>query len=239
MSTKQKSSVRMKGYQGAMLVDARTIDLLKEESKAQYLVIPLQNRAGHPIKPQRVDEVDIEKKINRFLASLGLEDTRVRMTPEPAQWPMADGAEKKLDIFSGFEAERAGNARRLEDLRQFILADATWLPAAQLSDKAGFENKNRSAGPNTWKRRNRIFAVSVQGKDLYPRYCLDCAYQPLPVVKEILELFAGVKSGWELAYWFGTANSWLKGNKPKDWLDGDKSMLLRAVQAERQGIMHG
>ncbi|OON39745.1 hypothetical protein BTJ39_11945 [Izhakiella australiensis] len=238
MSTKEKATVRAKGYQGAMLVDARAIDELKEESRAQYLVIPVQNRSGSRIKPQLPDGADIEKKINRFLASLGLEDTRVRMAP--AQHGRSDHAdsENTLDIFAGFEAQRSKNARRQQDLREFILNDAEWLSASQLSDKAGFENKNRSAGPNTWKRRNRIFAISVQGKNLYPRYCLDLAYQPLSVVKEVLEVFADSKSGWALAYWFGTANGWLNGKKPKDLLS-DKAALLRAAQAENEGALHG
>jgi hypothetical protein len=42
-----------------------------------------------------------------------------------------------------------------------------------------------------------------------------------------------------LAFWFGTSNSWLGGSKPKDVLADDKSQLIKAAKACKDGLQHG
>lgn len=220
------------------VIDGRAVEQLKTSAQIQYLVIPVQNISGDKVRSRLPDEENIEFKINAFLHSLGLENAIFRMsvaTDPPADEESGGG----FDLFEGFDEYRAQNSRRKLSLREAVLSEAEWLDAYQLSALAGFENKNRSAGPNTWKSRNKIFAIPCNGKNLYPRYCLDEAYQPLAVVKEILDIFAGVKSGWSLASWFGTGNSWLGGAKPKDVLTDDKNRLLTAAQAAKDGIQHG
>lgn len=236
---KGKATLPTKGDSRPMVVDARFIRELKADADVQYLVIPVKNMSGGKVQSLLTDERHLEEKIQAFLASVGLEDAFVR-TNEQKRGTTSDSENNdEFDLFDGLNELRAENNRRVENLREYILADAKWLDASSLSEHAGFENKNRSAGPNTWKRRNKIFAISYKGKNLYPRYCLDEAYQPLGVIKEILTIFDNSKSGWSLAFWFGTGNSWLGGAKPKDMLTGDKSKLLRAAQAAKEGIQHG
>ncbi|KYQ94974.1 hypothetical protein AWY96_16390 [Serratia plymuthica] len=149
------------------------------------------------------------------------------------------GGGSKASIFDGFEAFRGRNEVRKQDLRQYILADSTWLTSSDLSDKAGFSNRNRSAGPNGWKQRGKIFAINVEGHDRYPAYALDEAYQPLKVLKEILSVFEGTKSPWSMASWMGTANGWLDGKKPKELLQKDPAAVLHAARKEKEGAQHG
>lgn len=239
MRVKEKLAAQSKYEQWPKVIDGQAVGKLAMDPEVQYLVIPVKNRSGRKLSARLPNENNMEEKINAFLASVGLKNTFATIVSQPSP-KQADGEEKaEFDIFDGFDEYRADNARRKENLRASVFADAQWLDAAQLSDLVGFENKNRSAGPNTWKRRNKIFAITHKGKNLYPRYCLDEAYQPLPVVKDILDIFNGSKSGWSLALWFGTGNSWLGGAKPKDRLYGDKNALIKAAQAASEGPQHG
>jgi len=219
-----------------MVIDAHAVSCLENSSEVQYLVIPVARNTSSNVSLTAGSQV-IKEKVSALLSSLGLKtafDQESHGVTEPGQ-----AKEDAFDLFEGFAEERAENSNKQETLRQFILHDAEWLAADQLSRRAGFENKNRSAGPANWKSRNKIFAIPLKGKNYYPAYCLDEAAQPLPVVKEILAIFAGAKSGWSLAFWFGTGNSWLGGVKPKDALTGPKEPLLRAARAAKDEIAHG
>jgi len=242
MSTpaKEKIAIHAKNNQWPVVIDARSVGELKTDSEVQYLIIPVKNKSGHKIQPRLPDERNLEEKIQAFLASVGLENAFFRINEKKANKRSDfERNDEEFDIFDGLEKYRAENNKKVDNLREYILSDSEWLDANKLSELVGFENKNRSAGPNTWKRRNKIFAISHKGKNLYPRYSLDDAYQPLEVVKDILDIFDNSKSGWSLAFWFGTGCSWLGGAKPKDMLMGDKDKLLRAAQAEKDGIRHG
>ena len=142
-------------------------------------------------------------------------------------------------IFAGFPEFQARNEERKQGLRQYLLADANWLTSAELSDRAGFKNRNRSAGPNGWKQRGKIFAINVEGHDRYPAYALDEAYQPLKILKDILTVFGDRTSARSIASWMGTVNSWLGGKKPKDLMKQDPAAVLHAALIEKAGAQHG
>lgn len=133
------------------------------------------------------------------------------------------------------------NTARLEQLRRHILEDSEWLPSQEVSRRAGSsENvKNPSGLPNRWKRTGRIFALSFEGKDLYPAYGLDIGGQPLPLMKKIITLFGELKTPWTLAVWFGTPNSWLGNEKPKDLMASAPQKVLEAAQRAKEGPVHG
>ena len=89
---------------------------------------------------------------------------------------------------------------------------------------------------NYWKRDGRIFSVSHEGKEYFPRYEFDALYQPLPVIQDILQVFGPVDP-WKIAAWFHFPNGWIvepgpEGPKPvapKDALDRRED-LLNAVK---------
>jgi len=133
------------------------------------------------------------------------------------------------------------NTAKLEQLRKHILDDSEWLPAQEVSRRAGSSAnvKNPSGLPNRWKRTGKIFAVSFEGKDLYPSYGLDIGGQPLPLMKKIIALFGESKTPWTLAVWFGTPNSWLGNEKPKNLVTSEPEKVLEAAQRAKEGPVHG
>lgn len=151
----------------------------------------------------------------------------------------SDNGMPVASIFAGFPEFQSRNEARKQDLRQYLLEDAHWLTSAELSDRAGFKNRNRSAGPNGWKQRGKIFAINVEGHDRYPAYALDEAYQPLKILKDILTVFGDGTSAWSVASWMGTANSWLDGKKPKDVMKKEPVAVLHAALIEKAGAQHG
>ncbi|MBE8597149.1 hypothetical protein IQ209_11675 [Xenorhabdus sp. BG5] len=128
---------------------------------------------------------------------------------------------------------------RIEALKNSILEESNWLPACKLSQSAGFSLLNPSATPNRWKKAKKIFAVSVKGKDLYPQYALDEGGLPIPILKNIIEVFDGKKTSWGIAIWFNTPNSWLGKEKPKDVLINRPNDVLNAAKQEAEGPWHG
>lgn len=133
------------------------------------------------------------------------------------------------------------NNHKINILKDEILLDGPWLLAREVSERAGSGSaiKNPSAVPNRWKQSKKIFAIPSEGKDLYPAYALDEGGQPLPVIKRILQIFDNTKTPWSLAFWFGSANSWLSSQKPKDLLTIKPDAVVNAAIKEKEGPIHG
>ena len=225
------------------LFSGQQLRTLAAEESASYLVVNVDRLKGSIPAEQGHDEAarkKLEKLINnpRLDPSLALaffEIARNLLLPSRtrARAPESDS------IFNGFSQYRAANEQRKLDLRASILAEGQWLSSRELSDKAHFTNANRSAGPNAWKRRGRTFAISVEGQDRYPDYAFDEAWQPLPVIKQILVIFDGTRSPWSLAAWFTSHNGWLGGRRPKDLLISDPQAVIAAAQQASVGALHG
>ncbi|MCT8341362.1 MULTISPECIES: DUF2384 domain-containing protein [Photorhabdus] len=130
------------------------------------------------------------------------------------------------------------NEARLEKLKNQILTDSKWLTASELSRLTGSKSINSSAAANRLKKSKKIFALPINGKDLFPLYALDEGGQPLPVIKNVIELFKN-KTPWSIAIWFGTPNSWLSNKKPKDLLLTQLDDVYMAAKEEVEGPRHG
>jgi len=129
---------------------------------------------------------------------------------------------------------------RLKTIRA-ILEDGEWLTAEELNALQPNPPAQKSQPASDWKRRGRVFSVSHGGRDYYPRYGFDEAFQPLPVIRDVLKAFGEMADTWKIAAWFQFPNGWISkpgtgGEEPvapKDALD-QREALLRAVAA-RQG----
>ena len=132
-------------------------------------------------------------------------------------------------------------AKMMSEARTAVLKTEDFVTASAIAEAAQYSTKNPSSQPNRWKRARQIFAVSHKGVDLYPLYALDRdqEFRPLPIVREVLELFGDKKSAWETAFWFASVNSYLKNKKPKDVLRSAPEAVLKAAQAEVVGVQHG
>lgn len=129
--------------------------------------------------------------------------------------------------------------QRLQTLRE-IFEEEQWLTAEMLNRLQPEPPSNRSLPASDWKRRGRIFSVAFGGKEYFPRYEFDAAYQPLPLMKEILAAFGTVADTWKIAAWFHYPNGWIaepgpKGVKsiaPKDALDR-RDDLMKALEKRK------
>jgi hypothetical protein len=117
-----------------------------------------------------------------------------------------------------------------------IFEEEDWLPAEEINAIHAAFPGARTHPASDWKRRGRIFSVPYRGKDYYPRYQFDTMYQPLPVIKDILDAYGEHADPWSLAAWFHFPNSWIVKDgaagpvpmAPKDALDRSDDVLAAA-----------
>ena len=100
--------------------------------------------------------------------------------------------------------------RRAQTMCQ-VFAEGDWLTPEQVNALQAMPPKNRSQPTSDWKRRGRLFAVSSGGREYFARYQFDAMYEPLPVIRRILNAFSDVADPWALAAWFHYPNAWLQG----------------------------
>jgi hypothetical protein len=139
-----------------------------------------------------------------------------------------------------FSPNKIIEARMLATARTAILESGDFVKASEIAHAAHYSTKNPSSQPNRWKRNRQIFAVEYKGVDLYPLYALDRQddLKPLPIVSEVLKLFTS-KDSWQIAFWFGSLNSYLKDKMPKDLLLSEPQEVLKAAEFEALGLQHG
>jgi len=109
-----------------------------------------------------------------------------------------------------------------------VFRQGVWLSAETLSH----------AGD--WKSQGRIFSVILDGKEYFPRYEFNALFQPLPVIRDILNAFGAVDDPWKIAVWMHFPNGWIteprpEGPKPvapKDALDRPED-ILKALKKRR------
>jgi hypothetical protein len=122
-----------------------------------------------------------------------------------------------------------------------LLASQDFVTASDIASLGNFSVEDPNFHLDHWKRLRLTFAIHHNGSDYYPLYTLDPAngYRPLPVVADVLQIFAESKDSWGVAFWFGSVNSYLSSRRPQDVLNTDRESLLRAARAESEGFQHG
>lgn len=122
-----------------------------------------------------------------------------------------------------------------------VLNGAEWLTASEIAEHAGFGTRNLLAQLNTWKDKDAIFSISHAGAEYFPGYGFDKqnGYEPFTVMAKILTILGESKSGWGLAYWFWSPNSYLGGSRPQNMLVLHPDKVIAAAQAEANGIQNG
>lgn len=118
---------------------------------------------------------------------------------------------------------------------ELVLQGTEWLTAEQVAEfrstvqHARAPAVNRANLANRWKGDSRVFAISRGGKDYFPRYVFDEAFEPVPAVRRIVQLFGG-RSGWALAAWFESPSSFLGGRRPRELLHADPERVIAAAE---------
>jgi hypothetical protein len=130
------------------------------------------------------------------------------------------------------------NAKLIEELAlrqktmQAVFHDGEWLPAEVINALQQSPPSNKSHPASDWKRRGRIFSVSLDGKEHFARYQFDSMYQPLPIIKEILQEIGEVADTWKIAAWFHYPNGWIADAK-----DGDKPVAPKDALDRRDDVL--
>jgi hypothetical protein len=80
--------------------------------------------------------------------------------------------------------------------------------------------------------RRRIFSIRHDGQELIPLFQFDDRGRPLPVVHELLEIFAKyfARTDWDNALWFVAANDWLDGASPLELLLEEPILVKDAAE---------
>jgi hypothetical protein len=124
--------------------------------------------------------------------------------------------------------------QRMRTLRQ-VFAEGDWLTSEQLNSLQDAPPKSKSQPASDWKRRGRVYSVGRGGREYFARYQFDAMYEPLPVVRDVLEAFGHVADPWVLAAWFHYPNGWIVGADgvpaaPKDALDRRDDVVRAALK---------
>jgi len=124
--------------------------------------------------------------------------------------------------------------QRMRTVQQ-VFVEGEWLSAEDLNALQAAPPKNKSQPASDWKRRGRIFGVSRGGREYLARYQFDAMYQPLPVLREVLDAFGEVADPWVLAAWFHYPNAWITDAQgapvaPKDALDRRDEVINAALK---------
>lgn len=132
-------------------------------------------------------------------------------------------------------------ASMLVQARKAVLESGDWLSAADVAQLAGLSSRNPSAQPNKWKKQGQLFAIHHGGVDYFPGYGLDkdIGFRPAKALAKIIQIFAGRKDSWGMAYWFRSQNSFLGGKRPQDLLACSPERVIAAAQDEVEEIAHG
>jgi hypothetical protein len=145
--------------------------------------------------------------------------------------------ERLLDAFTPQQVPPAPAAllqtRRNVEARKQLLDEFGALRSGDIADMAGSKAENRSATANRWRHEKRIFAVRFHDTDYYPGYQFGDDGQPLPVIQDVLEVFAQKDlSDWEIALWFSTPTSAMRDRRPVDVLRQDPDDVIEAARRE-------
>lgn len=127
------------------------------------------------------------------------------------------------------------------DTKARILASGDYVRAADIVKMAGCSKSNPNAQPSKWKREGLIFTIEHNGVDYFPIFGLDPekSYKPYMALAAVLEVFAGARSGWSLAYWFAGLNSFLDDKRPQDLLARQPEQVIAAAKDATEGLQHG
>lgn len=108
-----------------------------------------------------------------------------------------------------------------------ILLEGEWLTAEQINDLQAEPPLDKRQPAAEWERTGRIYSVQFEDKVFFARYQFDAQIQPLPVVADILKVFAPAADSWQIAIWFHFPNG--EGLVPRLALDDEATLWLAAI----------
>jgi hypothetical protein len=166
----------------------------------------------------------------------------VERLPEIARIRRQQLTEKNIDALVELYLadDPVGEARRAIETdnareRARFLSDVACLTSKEVARNAGHQAANASVTGSRWKQQGRIFSVPSRGSELYPAFQFREG-QPHPIVAKILRELPKQMSPWQIAFWFISTNSWLRGAAPADRLD-DAEAVVKAAHRQSEPII--
>jgi hypothetical protein len=135
---------------------------------------------------------------------------------------------------TGNEARRAIETDNARERARF-LSEVACLTSKEVAQNAGHQAANAGVTGSRWEQQGRIFSVPSRGSELYPAFQFRDG-QPHPAVAKILRELPKQMSPWQIAFWFTSSNSWLRGVAPADRLD-DEDAVVKAAHRESEPIV--
>lgn len=124
-----------------------------------------------------------------------------------------------------YESNAKARVRFLEQWPSFT--------SKELADVAGHGSKNKSMTASRWKVKGKVFSIKHAGAEYFPSFQFEDG-QPIVAIAKVIALLGARKTGWQLAFWFTSANGWLSGKRPVDVLkDNDLVASAAAHEAEK------
>jgi hypothetical protein len=114
--------------------------------------------------------------------------------------------------------------------RRAFVSNYECLTAEAVAEETGNTARNRSAIASRWATEKKIFSVRFENKTLYPKFQFKDGI-PIPAVARVLELFADHFTGWDVAFFFTSPNSYLDGRRPVNLLKTDPERVVSLVNA--------
>lgn len=180
----------------------------------------LLENLGLPLLPQSLREVPLVIQVKN--ARLSLEERESTTT-----WSRWGGPGDLTTVVD--HAEAAIRKDTLHWRKQFMSENQFWT-SAEVAEESTSRATNRAAIASRWVNERKIFSVRFEGQQWFPRFQFQDG-GPIPAVAQVIKVFPGHVSGWELAYFFATPNPNIGGRKPLELLKGDPSRLLSLAQA--------
>lgn len=122
-------------------------------------------------------------------------------------------------------------ARMRAGATERIMAGTRWLTAADMPSHA-------IPLLAAWLEQGRIFALELEGVQVFPRYAFDSVGDPVPVLKDVLNVLAG-RSPFQIAAWFESPSAYLNAKRPREVLNLDGAGVVTAAIRQAEGAVHG
>lgn len=175
---------------------------------------------GLPALPERFQEGWVVVQVKTIERSSEQDSDLAEWNPwETLARSVAD--EEHLDPETGRDT--------LEWRKRFMSENKCW-SSADVARESGSSAKNQAAIASRWIQEKRIFSVPFERKTWFPRFQFRDG-RPIPAVSSVIKAFPDHATGWDLAYFFTSPNSFVGGRKPLELLKEDPKRLESLAQS--------
>lgn len=83
-----------------------------------------------------------------------------------------------------------------------------------------------------------INTLDHEGAQVFPLYAFNSVGEPVPVLKDVLNILAG-RSPFQIAAWLESPSAYLNAKRPREVLELDATAIVTAAHRLVEGAVHG